>query len=112
MAIRLGSVVINCADIELMTQFWTAALDLQAGPLSPEGDFRVLGGSVTAISLQVAKTPTTTSWCSEIRRAISSAFARYLTTRPAKSPRSSKNERRASRTGLPRLEPVSRPKPV
>ena len=36
---------------------WTAALDLQAGPLSPEGDFRVLGGSVTAISLQVAKTP-------------------------------------------------------
>src|SRR5829696_7923274 len=57
MAIRLGSVVINCADIELMTQFWTAALDLQAGPLSPEGDFRVLGGSVTAISLQVAKTP-------------------------------------------------------
>ena len=57
MAIRLGSVVINCADIELMTQFWTSALDLKAGPLSPEGDFRVLGGGVTAISLQVAKTP-------------------------------------------------------
>jgi catechol 2,3-dioxygenase-like lactoylglutathione lyase family enzyme len=57
MAIRLGSVVINCADIELMTQFWTAALDLKAGPLSEEGNFRVLGGGVTAISLQVAKTP-------------------------------------------------------
>jgi catechol 2,3-dioxygenase-like lactoylglutathione lyase family enzyme len=57
MAIRLGSVVINCADIELMTQFWTAALDLKAGPLSEEGNFRVLGGGVTAISLQVAETP-------------------------------------------------------
>ena len=57
MALRLGSVVINCADIETMTQFWTSALDLQAGPLSPEGDFRVLGGGVTAISLQVAQTP-------------------------------------------------------
>ena len=57
MAIRLGSVVINCADIELMTQFWTAALDMKAGPLSPEGDFRVLGGGVTSISLHVAKTP-------------------------------------------------------
>src|SRR5829696_8105520 len=57
MALRLYSVVINCADIEGMTQFWTSALDLKAGPLSPEGDFRVLGGGTTAISLQVAKTP-------------------------------------------------------
>jgi hypothetical protein len=59
MALRLYSVVINCADIESMTQFWTSALDLKAGPLSPEGDFRVLAGGVTAISLQVAKTPVT-----------------------------------------------------
>jgi catechol 2,3-dioxygenase-like lactoylglutathione lyase family enzyme len=57
MALRLGSVVINCADIETMTQFWTSALDLKPGPLSPEGDFRVLGGGVTAVSLQVAQTP-------------------------------------------------------
>ena len=28
MAIRLGSTVINCADIELMTSFWSAALHL------------------------------------------------------------------------------------
>jgi catechol 2,3-dioxygenase-like lactoylglutathione lyase family enzyme len=56
-ALRLYSVVINCADIETMTQFWTSALDLKAGPLSPEGDFRVLGGGVMAISLQVSKTP-------------------------------------------------------
>jgi catechol 2,3-dioxygenase-like lactoylglutathione lyase family enzyme len=26
--IRLGSTVINCADIELMTRFWTRALGL------------------------------------------------------------------------------------
>lgn len=57
MALRLYSVVINCADLESMTQFWTSALDLKAGPVSPEGDFRVLGGGAMAISLQVAKTP-------------------------------------------------------
>ncbi len=28
MTIRLGSTVINCADIELMTRFWAQALDL------------------------------------------------------------------------------------
>jgi catechol 2,3-dioxygenase-like lactoylglutathione lyase family enzyme len=57
MSLRLGSVVMNCADIESMTQFWTEALGLVAGPLSPEGDFRVLGGGVVHISLQVARTP-------------------------------------------------------
>ena len=29
MAIRLGSTVINCADIELMTRFWSQALYLE-----------------------------------------------------------------------------------
>jgi hypothetical protein len=32
MEIRLGSVVINCADLERMTAFWAAALDLTPGP--------------------------------------------------------------------------------
>ena len=38
------SMVINCADIHTMTQFWASALDLTPGPISPESDFRVLGG--------------------------------------------------------------------
>ena len=57
MTLTLGSVVINCADIHAMTQFWAGALDLIPGPISPEGDFRVLGGKVVHVSLQVAKTP-------------------------------------------------------
>jgi len=55
--LTLGSVVINCADIQAMTQFWASALDLIPGPISPEGDFRVLGGKLVHVSLQVAKTP-------------------------------------------------------
>ncbi len=42
MAIRLGSTVINCADIELMTRFWSQALGLVPSPAEPGGDFRVL----------------------------------------------------------------------
>jgi hypothetical protein len=57
--LTLGSVVINCADIHAMTQFWTNALGLIPGPISPEGDFRVLGGKLVHVSLQVAKTPVT-----------------------------------------------------
>jgi hypothetical protein len=59
MTLSLGSVVINCADIHAMTQFWANALDLIPGPISPEGDFRVLGGKLVHVSLQVAKTPVT-----------------------------------------------------
>jgi len=41
MTIRLGSTVINCADLELMTGFWTQALHL--APSQADGDdFRVL----------------------------------------------------------------------
>ena len=55
MTIRLGSVVINCVDLERMTAFWAAALSLEP---SPEGDdFRVLRGDRVNVSLQVAKTP-------------------------------------------------------
>jgi len=59
MAIRLGSVVINCADLELMTQFWAAALDLTPGPVGDDGTFRVLDGPRVNVSLQVAQTPVT-----------------------------------------------------
>jgi catechol 2,3-dioxygenase-like lactoylglutathione lyase family enzyme len=57
MTLRLGSVVINCANLETMTSFWTQALDLRAGPVSEAGDFRVLAGDIVQLSLQVAKTP-------------------------------------------------------
>jgi catechol-2,3-dioxygenase len=56
-ALRLGSTVINCADLELMTTFWSTALGLKPGPSSEGGAFRVLGGKHVNISLQVAKTP-------------------------------------------------------
>jgi catechol 2,3-dioxygenase-like lactoylglutathione lyase family enzyme len=56
-AIRLGSVVINCADLELMTAFWSAALHLTPGPVGDDGRFRVLGGRRVNVSLQVAQTP-------------------------------------------------------
>jgi catechol 2,3-dioxygenase-like lactoylglutathione lyase family enzyme len=57
MGIRLGSVVINCADLERMSDFWCAALDLTPGPLTEGGRFRVLGGSRVNVSLQRADTP-------------------------------------------------------
>ena len=57
MAIRLGSVVINCADLELMTAFWAAALDLKPGPVGEGGTFRVLGGPGVNVSLQVSGAP-------------------------------------------------------
>ena len=55
--LRLGSVVINCADLELMTRFWCQALELRPGPVTEGGAFRVLGGEHVNISLQVAKSP-------------------------------------------------------
>jgi len=59
MAIRLGSVVINCADLDAMTAFWSAALGLTPGPPTEGGRFRVLGGERMNLSLQVADTPVT-----------------------------------------------------
>jgi Glyoxalase-like domain len=57
MAIRLGSTVINCADMELMTSFWSQALHLV--PSSDGDDFRVLRGEAANLSLQLARTPVT-----------------------------------------------------
>jgi hypothetical protein len=56
-ALRIGSMVINCADLELMTEFWSRALGLKPGPLTDGGEFRVLGGEHVNLSLQLARTP-------------------------------------------------------
>jgi predicted enzyme related to lactoylglutathione lyase len=57
--IRLGSTVINCADLERMTTFWSAALGLVPSSCEPEDDFRVLRGDHVNLSLQVARTAVT-----------------------------------------------------
>jgi predicted enzyme related to lactoylglutathione lyase len=54
--IRLGSTVINCADIELMTSFWSQALHLTPSSSGPDDDFRVLRGGHVSLSLQLANT--------------------------------------------------------
>jgi hypothetical protein len=59
MAIRLGSTVINCADIELMTSFWSRALHLAPSSEGESDDFRVLRGDRASLSLQLAGTPVT-----------------------------------------------------
>jgi predicted enzyme related to lactoylglutathione lyase len=59
MAIRLGSTVINCADIKLMTSFWGQALGLAPSSAGDEDDFRVLRGERVNLSLQLAQTPVT-----------------------------------------------------
>jgi hypothetical protein len=56
MGTRLGSVVINCADLDLMAAFWAAALDLTPDPAG-DHHFRVLRGPRVNVSLQVALTP-------------------------------------------------------
>jgi catechol 2,3-dioxygenase-like lactoylglutathione lyase family enzyme len=55
--IRLGSTVINCADLETMTAFWSGALQLTPSSTNPDDDFRVLRGDRVNLSLQVAATP-------------------------------------------------------
>ena len=50
------SVVINCADIERMTTFWCAALELELHPSSGDG-FRVLRGRHGNVGLQLADDP-------------------------------------------------------
>ena len=59
MAIRLGSTVINVADLELMTGFWTHALHLSPSSNDDDDDFRVLRGPHGSVSLQLAGTPVT-----------------------------------------------------
>jgi catechol 2,3-dioxygenase-like lactoylglutathione lyase family enzyme len=59
MGIRLGSTVINCADIELMTRFWSQALGLVPSSAAQDDDFRVLRGDQANLSLQRSRTPVT-----------------------------------------------------
>jgi glyoxalase superfamily protein len=59
MAIRLGSTVINCADLELMTGFWSQALHLVPSSHGADDDFRVLRGDQGRLSLQLSRTPVT-----------------------------------------------------
>jgi Glyoxalase-like domain len=59
MGIRLGSTVINCADVELMTRFWSQALGLVPSPAEEGDDFRVLRGDRVNLSLQRRRTPVT-----------------------------------------------------
>ena len=59
MAIRLGSTVINCASIELMTSFWAQALDLVPSSAAVGDDFRVLSGKNGNLSLQLSRTAVT-----------------------------------------------------
>ena len=59
MAIRFGT-VINCADLELMTDFWSQALDLAPSSRAAADDFRVLRDEAgRRLSLQLARTPVT-----------------------------------------------------
>ncbi len=59
MNIRLGSTVINCADLETMTAFWAQALSLTPSSLDPADRFRVLRGPRVNLSLQLSDTPVT-----------------------------------------------------
>jgi catechol 2,3-dioxygenase-like lactoylglutathione lyase family enzyme len=56
MAIRLGSTVINCTDIKLMTEFWSQALGLAPSSVAEDDDFRVLRGVEASLSLQLSRT--------------------------------------------------------
>ena len=59
MSIRLGSTVINCADLELMSSFWSRALHLAPSSQAAGDDFRVLRGEHGCLSLQLSRTPVT-----------------------------------------------------
>ncbi len=56
-AIRIGSTVVNCADLETMTDFWSEALGLVPAHRDPGDSFRLLRGERVNLSLQVATTP-------------------------------------------------------
>jgi uncharacterized membrane protein YccC len=56
MTIRLGSTVINCADMELMTSLWSRALGLAPSSAAAGDGFRVLRGEHVNLSLQRADT--------------------------------------------------------
>src|SRR5215210_6192298 len=54
---RVGSVVVNFADLEVMASFWSRALDLTPGPVFDDGRFGVQRGDRMNGSLQVSQSP-------------------------------------------------------
>ncbi len=40
MGIRVGSIVVNCADLDAMSSFWSEALDLTPGPIVEDDRFQ------------------------------------------------------------------------
>jgi catechol 2,3-dioxygenase-like lactoylglutathione lyase family enzyme len=55
--LRLGSTVVNVADLEVMTDFWSAALGLTPSHRNSDDDFRVLRGADVNLSLQLSTSP-------------------------------------------------------
>jgi predicted enzyme related to lactoylglutathione lyase len=55
-AVRVGSIVVNCADLASMTLFWSRVLGLTPDPVLPGAEFLVLRGDSVHLSLQVART--------------------------------------------------------
>ena len=59
MSLRIGSTVVNVADMEAMTDFWSSALGLEPSRRDPGDGFRVLRGERVNLSLQLAGSPVT-----------------------------------------------------
>ncbi|MET0577801.1 MAG: VOC family protein [Ilumatobacteraceae bacterium] len=59
MTLRVGSTVINCADLDVMTSFWARALSMTPSSTAPDDEFRKLRGPNVNVSLQLARTPVT-----------------------------------------------------
>jgi len=58
-SLRIGSAVVNVADMEAMTDFWAAALGLAPSRREPGDGFRVLRGERVNLSLQLADSAVT-----------------------------------------------------
>lgn len=58
MAIRIGNVVMNCADLKLMVEFWSTALRLPLDePVVPEDTWWVLRTGRIDLAFQPVQTP-------------------------------------------------------
>jgi catechol-2,3-dioxygenase len=55
MDLRIGSVVINCHDLERMADFWSGVLGYERGPLVEDDHFMVLGDPQRKVSVSLQK---------------------------------------------------------
>lgn len=55
MKLRLGTVVINCNDLDRMAEFWSAVLGYRPGTLMEDGHFVVLRDPEKKISVSLQK---------------------------------------------------------